>query len=117
MGLVGVAVAALLDELHDKKKAIWKYLPVSKSTYSLVHCPDEVKTFLQGLVTMNEYCESALGGVTQWMKSGGWIGIAAAAAQSNMRRNGYLVRPKKKQFNIKGGKRIEKQEGLVYVGQ
>ena len=113
--LAEVAAIALLDELHNEAKATWKYLSVSGSEYSWAHCPVEVKAALLGLAATNDYCESALGGVTQVMKNGGRVNIAGAAAQSDTSRNGYLDRTsKKKKYKTKGGKKIEKKEGLFH---
>ena len=98
--LAEVAAIALLDELHNETKATWKYLSVSGSEYSWAHCPVEVKASLLGLAATNDYCESALGGVTQVMKNGGRVNIAGAATQSDTSRNGYLDRTSKKK-NIK----------------
>mmetsp|Transcript_13263 Transcript_13263/g.28670 ORF Transcript_13263/g.28670 Transcript_13263/m.28670 type:complete len:251 (+) Transcript_13263:508-1260(+) len=113
--LAKVAAIALLDELHNEAKATWKYLSVSILEYSWAHCPAKVKAALLGLTATIDYCESALGGVTQVIKNGGRVNIAGAAAQSDTSCNGYLdKKSKKKKYKTKGGKKIEKKEGLFH---
>ena len=38
--LAPVAAQALLDELHDEKKATYKYLSISESEYCVLGCPE-----------------------------------------------------------------------------
>ncbi len=81
--LARVAAQGILDELHDEKKATWKYLSVSESTVSFLGCPKEVKEGLYGREATNDRSESALGGTTQQLQQYGRIGIANAAAISD----------------------------------
>ena len=90
--LARVAAQGILDELHDEKKATWKYLSVSESTVSFLGCPKEVKEGLYGREATNDRSESALGGTTQQLQQYGRIGIANAAAISDAKRNGYFHR-------------------------
>ena len=46
--LAKVAAQAILNELHDEKKATWKYLSISGSTVSFKGCPKKVKEGLHG---------------------------------------------------------------------
>ena len=90
--LAGVAAQAILDELHDQKKATYKYLSISGSEYSVVGCSTEVQKALCGLEATNDMSESALGGATHQIQQFGRIAITNAAAVSDAKRNQYFRR-------------------------
>jgi hypothetical protein len=94
-----VAAQGILDELHDENKATWKYLSISGSESSFQGCPKEVKEGLSGRDATNDRSESALGGTTHQLQKYGRIGIANAAAVSNVKTNGYFRR-----FSVNGNK-------------
>jgi hypothetical protein len=94
-----VAAQGILDELHDEKKATWKYLSISGSLSSFQGCPKEVKEGLHGRDATNVRSESALGGTTHQLQKYGRIGIANAAAVSDAKMNGYFCR-----FSVNGNK-------------
>ena len=52
--LARVAAQGILDELHNEKKATWKYLSVSESPVSFQGCPKEVKEGLDGHEASND---------------------------------------------------------------
>jgi hypothetical protein len=85
--LAPVAAQALLDELHDEKKATYKYLSISESEYCVLGCPSEVQKALCGLEATNNMSESALGGATRQLQQFGRISISNAAAVSDAERN------------------------------
>ena len=87
-----MAAQGILDELHDEKKATWKYLSVSESPASFLGCPKEVKEGLYGREATYDRSESALGGTTHQLQQYGRIGIANAAAISDAKTNGYFRR-------------------------
>ena len=90
--LAKVAAQEILDELHDEKKAMWKYLSVLESPVSFKGCPKEVKEGLYGCKATNDRSKSALGGTSHQLQKYGRIGIADAAAISDAKRNGYFHR-------------------------
>jgi hypothetical protein len=90
--LAPVVAQAILDELHDQKKATYKYLSISGSEYSVLGCPPDVQKALRGLEATNDMSESALGGATQQIQQFGRISIPNAAAVSDARRNQYSQR-------------------------
>ncbi len=94
--LAQVAATAILKELHDQKKATWKYLTISGTNFSFTLCPDEVKERLLGCEATNDLSESALGGTTQQITKYGRINQTNAAAVSDMKRNSYLTRVTRK---------------------
>ena len=53
----------------------------------------ELKKSLFGLMVVNDLAESAFGGLTAHLEVFGRIGLANAAAVSDMQHNGYLKRP------------------------
>ena len=65
----------------------------SGGAYSWDVASDELKKSLFVLMDMNDLAESAFGGLTAQLELFGRIGLANAAAVSNMQRNGYLKRP------------------------
>ena len=46
--LAQVAAQGILNELHDEKKATWKYLSISGSHFSYQGCPSDVRNELLG---------------------------------------------------------------------
>ena len=90
--------------MEDTKKATWKYLSMSGSEYSFEHSTEERKKALLGCECTTDIVESGLGGCTQQIQKYGRINIKAAAATSDVGRNGYLRRiakGKKKGKNVK----------------
>jgi len=73
--LARVAAQGIFDELHDEKKAIWKYLSVLESPVSFQGCPKEVKEGLFGREATNDRSKSALGGPPHQLQKYGRIGI------------------------------------------
>ena len=90
--LARVADQGILDELHDQKKATWKYLSISGSHFSYQGCPPNVWNELLGRDATNDRSESALGGTTHQLQQYGQIGITNAAAVSDAKTNGYFRR-------------------------
>ena len=88
--LARVAAQGILDELHNKKKATWKYLSISESPVSFLGCPNEVKEGLYGREATNDRSESALGGTTHQLQKYGRIRIANAASIRDAKTNGYF---------------------------
>ena len=90
--LARVAAQGILNELHDEKKATWKYLSISGSHFSYQGCPSDVRNELLGREATNDRSESALGGTTHQLQKYGRIGISNAAAVSDAKTNGYFRR-------------------------
>jgi hypothetical protein len=88
--LAKVAAQAILDELHDEKKATWKYLSISGSQFLYQGCPPNIRNELLGREATNDRSESALGGTTHQLQKYGCIGINNAAAISDAKNNGYF---------------------------
>ena len=65
----------------------------SGGAYSWDEASDELKKSLFGMMAVNDLVESAFGGLTDQLEVFGRIGLANAAAVSDMQRNGYLNRP------------------------
>ena len=59
-----IGIQALIDELLDKKKFIYKYLYILGSKFSHEHCPDDVKRAMLGQWAWNYLAESSFAGVT-----------------------------------------------------
>jgi len=106
--LAGVAAQAILNELHDEKKATYKYLSISESKYCVSGCPLEVQKALRGLEATNDRSESALGGTTRQLQLHGRISIQNAAAVADAKSNGYFRR-----FTNKDKDRIH-TKGMFY---
>jgi hypothetical protein len=69
--LARVAAQGILDELHDQKKASWKYLSILGSNFSYQGCPPNVRNELLGRDATNDRSESTLGRTThQFQKYG-----------------------------------------------
>ena len=65
----------------------------SGGAYSWYVASDELKKSFFGLMAVNDLAESAYGGLIAQREIFGRIGLANAAAVSNMQQNGYLKRP------------------------
>jgi hypothetical protein len=89
--LAKVAAAGILDELHDEKKATWKYLSVLGSPLSYQGCPADVKENLKGREATNDRSEGALGQTTHQLQKYGHIDLTNAAAVSDAKTNGYFL--------------------------
>ena len=101
-----VAIEAMLRELENEKKATYKYLAVSESSFSYDHCLQPVKDAMLGMMVVNDLVESSFAGVTAQVQCYGWIGLHAAAAVSAMSRNNFLTRPTMKKHMSKGEKSL-----------
>jgi hypothetical protein len=88
--LAKVAAQAILNELHDQKKAAWKCLSISGSTHSYQGCPHEVQKEIFGHEVTNDRRESAVVGTTHQLQKYGRIGITNAAAVSDAKTNGFF---------------------------
>jgi len=69
--LARVAAQGILDNLHDQKKATWKYLSISGLHFSYQGCPPNVRNELLGRDATNDRSESALGGTTHQLQQYG----------------------------------------------
>ena len=78
--------------MENEKKATYKYLSISGSEYSYEHCPEDVKKSMLGKMASNDLDESSFAGVTAQVQCYGRIGMSAAAAVSDVGRNGFLSR-------------------------
>jgi hypothetical protein len=85
-----VVAQGILDELHNEKKATWKYLSVLEPPLSYQGCPAEVKENLKGREATNDRSKSALGGTTHQLQKYGRIGLTNKAAVSDAQTNGYF---------------------------
>ena len=85
-----MAADAILQELQDPRKATYKYLRSSNTEYSFHHCSEEKRrAFLGKKATNNEY-ESTLGGTTSQIQRYSRVGIANAAAISEINKRLFL---------------------------
>ena len=91
-----IATEAFLVELRDTRKATYKYLSSSGSKFSYEHCPEETKKDMLGKMATNDLAESSFGGVTNQLQKYSRVNITSAAAVSDMQKNNYLTRDKKK---------------------
>ena len=87
-----IGIQVLIGELEDQSKATYKYLSISGSEFSYEHCPDEVKQSMLHTSAANDLAESSFAGVTAHVQCYGRIGMCAAAAVSDVARNGFLSR-------------------------
>ena len=78
--------------MENEKKATYKYLSISGSEFSYKHCPEDVKKPMLGKMASNDLAESSFAGVTTQVQCYGRIGMSAAAAVSDVGRNGFLSR-------------------------
>ena len=65
----------------------------SGGAYSWDVASDELNKSLFDLIAVNDPAESVFGGLTAQLELFGRIGLANAAAVSDMQQNGYLKRP------------------------
>ena len=89
-----IAVRAIIFEMEDRTKATFKYLSISGSEYSYLHCPENIKEAMKGKMVTNDLAESLFAGVTTQIQTYGRIDLCSAAAVSDIARNGFLLRPK-----------------------
>ena len=87
-----IGTPALIGELIDESKATYKYLSISNSEFSFKHCPEDVKEVMLGKMASNDLAESSFAGVTAQVQCYGRVGMSAAAAVSDVSRNGFLHR-------------------------
>ena len=80
------------DEMVDPKKGTWQFLSDSGGELSFDHCSEVDKIALRGFVDVNDLAESSFAGLTAQVQVFGRIGMANAAAISDMKRNGFLSR-------------------------
>ena len=114
-----IGIQSLIDELLDEKKATYKYLSISGSTFSHDDCPDDVKRAMLGQWASNDLAESSLSGVTAQVQCYDRIVMSNAAAVSDVARNGLLNRDgTKKQINrattSSKKKQNDKKRGLYH---
>ncbi len=88
--LAKVAAQGILDEVHDQKKATWKYLSILGLHFLYQGCPPDVWNDLLGHEATNDRSEIALGGTTHQLQKYGRIGISNTAAVSDAKTNGYF---------------------------
>ena len=91
--LAVVAAEAWIGELMDPTKGTWQFMSNSEGQYSYEHSSDASKEAMLGVVAVNDLAESSFAGVTAQVEVYGRIGMANAAAISDMARNGFLSRP------------------------
>ena len=91
--LAVVAAEIWIKELLDPTKVTYMLMSESGGAYSWDVASDELKKSLLGLMAVNDLAESAFGGLTAQLEVFGRIGLANAAAVSDMQWNGYLKRP------------------------
>ena len=90
--IASIGIKALTDEFEDNSKATYKYLSISGTQFSFAHCPDHIKEQMLHTMASNDLAESSFAGVTAQVKCYGRIGMSAAAAVSDVGRNGFLFR-------------------------
>ena len=90
--LAVVAAERWIEELLDPTKVMYMLMSESGGAYSWDMASDELKKSLFGLMAVNNLVESAFVGLTAQLEVFGRIGLANAAAVSDMQRNGYLKR-------------------------
>jgi hypothetical protein len=88
-----VAAEAWIAELVDPTKGTWLLLSESEGELSWDHSSLKLKDALMGMVAVNDLAESSFAGVTAQVQVFGRIGMANAAAVSDISRNGFLHRP------------------------
>ena len=103
--LAVVAAEIWIEKLLDPTKVMYMLMSESGGAYSWDVASDELKKSLFGLMAVNNIAESAFGGLTAQLEVFGRIGLANAAAVSDMQRNGYLKRPN-----------LENNEASLYFG-
>ena len=91
--LAVVAAERWIEELLDPTKVTHMLMSESGGAYSWDVDSDELNKSLFGLMAVNDIAESAFGGLTAQLEVFGRIGLANAAAMSDMQRNDYLKRP------------------------
>ena len=87
-----IGIAALVVEMENEKKTTSKYLSISGSDFSYEHCPEDVKKSMLRKMASNDLAISSFSGVAAQVKCYGRIVMSAAAAVSDVGRNGFLSR-------------------------
>ena len=77
----------------DPTKVTYMLMSKSGGAYYWDVASDELNKSLFGMMDVNNLAESAFGGLTAQLEVFGRIGLANAAAASDMQRNGYLKWP------------------------
>ena len=90
---VVIAAKRWITELTDPTKGTWLLLSESEGKLSWDHSSEDLKKALEGMVAVNDLAESSFAGVTAQVQVFGRVGMANAAAVSDMSRNGFLYRP------------------------
>jgi hypothetical protein len=91
--LAPVATQRWIKELTDASKGTFRFLSESKGELSWDHASEEDKMALVSMFAVNDLAESSFAGVSAQVQVFGRIGLANAAAVSDMKRNGFLYRP------------------------
>ena len=104
--LAKTASDTLITELHDEKKATYRYLSASNSDMCYKNCSEDKKNAFLGKKATNDEAESTLGATTHVIQKCGRIDIANAGAVSDLNRNGFVHRPT--------SKKDTKSEGLFH---
>ena len=90
-------------ELHDPKKATFKYLSASDFPVCFKNISDETRKEQRGKHATNDEAESTLGGTTKQVQDYGRIDIAKAGGINMMQRNGFMSHGTKKKDKEKKG--------------
>ena len=104
--------------MENEKKATYKYVSISGSDFSYEHCPEDVNKSMLGKMTSNDLAESSFAGVTAQVQCYERSGMSAAAAVSDVGRNGFLSRggikrPIDREISSKKTKAKEKERELT----
>ena len=93
LDIVSVGIPQMKKDLIDTRKATWRNLSKSGDRRSWEHSTKEDKIMTHRCHAINYQSESTLGGTTQGIELCGIINIPRAAAQSDVRRNGFWSKP------------------------
>ena len=88
-----VAATRWVQELLYPNKDTYLLMSESGVEYSWDGLTDDLNEALLGFMAVNDLSDSSFAGVTSQLQVFGRIGMASAAAISNMARNGFLERP------------------------
>ena len=108
--LGGIVSKALLTELHDPKKATFKYLSSSGLDHSWKHTPKEVHEALLGMMAVNDPSERTFGMGTRELQVYGRIGLSNAFCMGDAKVNGDMRR----QLNIGEKTKATSKNGLMH---
>ena len=117
--IASIGILAFVVEMENEKKATYKYLSISGVEFSYEHCPEDVKKSMLGKMASNDLAESSFAEVTAQVHCYRRIGMSAAAAVSDVGRNGFLSRggikgPIDRETTIKKTKAKEKESELYF---